>query len=171
MPKVVSWRKLRFRFDWTLTVSATICFCLGLLNLWSAVRERQFNLFAQQLSWLAGGALIFLAVASIDYRIISARQSGQWLPAVVRPWGLSLAAFRIDEGQHRHGHRPSPRRRRDLAPLQLRWLQRPLRHARPWPRHERFSPPIRVLRAGVRVTCQLTSLALWHARRVNKTAP
>ena len=49
MPKVVSWRKLRFRFDWTLTVSATICFCLGLLNLWSAVRERQFNLFAQQL--------------------------------------------------------------------------------------------------------------------------
>jgi len=71
MPKVVSWRKLRFRFDWTLTVSATICFCLGLLNLWSAVRERQFNLFAQQLSWLAGGALIFLAVASFDYRIIS----------------------------------------------------------------------------------------------------
>ena len=46
MPKVVSWRKLRFRFDWTLTVAATVCFSLGLLNLWSAVRERQFNLFA-----------------------------------------------------------------------------------------------------------------------------
>jgi rod shape determining protein RodA len=71
VPKVVSWRKLRFRFDWTLTIATTVCFCLGLLNLWSAVRERQFNLFAQQLSWLAGGMLIFLAVASFDYRIIS----------------------------------------------------------------------------------------------------
>jgi rod shape determining protein RodA len=71
MPRVVSWRKLRFRFDWTLTIAATVCLSLGLLNLWSAVRERQFNLFAQQLSWIAGGALIFLAVASFDYRIIS----------------------------------------------------------------------------------------------------
>ena len=71
MPKTVSWRKLRFRFDWTLTFAVTLCFCLGLLNLWSAVRERQFSLFAQQLSWLAGGMLLFLAVASFDYRIIS----------------------------------------------------------------------------------------------------
>jgi rod shape determining protein RodA len=71
MPKTVSWRKLRFRFDWTLTFALTLCFSLGLLNLWSAVRERQFSLFAQQLSWLAGGMLLFLAVASFDYRIIS----------------------------------------------------------------------------------------------------
>jgi rod shape determining protein RodA len=71
MPRVVSWRKLRFRFDWTLSVAAAVCIALGLLNLWSAVRERQFHLFAQQLSWLAGGTLIFLAIASFDYRIIS----------------------------------------------------------------------------------------------------
>lgn len=71
MPKVVSWRKLRFRFDWTLTVSALACIALGLLNLWSAVREKQFHLFAQQLSWLALGSLVFLAVASFDYRLIA----------------------------------------------------------------------------------------------------
>ena len=70
MPRVVSWRKLRFRFDWTLTISGLACVCLGLLNLWSAVRERQFNLFAQQLSWLAAGALIFVAMASFDYRVV-----------------------------------------------------------------------------------------------------
>ena len=64
MPKVVSWRKLRFRFDWTLTLAAAMCCSLGLVNLWSAVRERQFNLFAQQLSWIAGGALLFLAVSA-----------------------------------------------------------------------------------------------------------
>jgi rod shape determining protein RodA len=71
MPKVVSWRKLRFRFDWTLTVCALVCIGLGLLNLWSAVREKQFHLFAQQLSWLALGSLVFLAVASFDYRLIA----------------------------------------------------------------------------------------------------
>ena len=71
MPRIVSWRKLRFRFDWTLTIAAAVCMSLGLLNLWSAVRERQFNLFAQQLSWIAGGSLLFLVVASFDYRIIS----------------------------------------------------------------------------------------------------
>lgn len=70
MPRIVSWRKLRFRFDWTLTISALICISLGLLNLWSAVRERQFGLFAQQLSWLAAGALVFVVVASFDYRLI-----------------------------------------------------------------------------------------------------
>ncbi len=69
--KLVSWRKLRFRFDWTLTVAVVIVAALGLLNLWSAVRERQFHLFAQQLSWLALGALGFLVVATFDYRLIA----------------------------------------------------------------------------------------------------
>ena len=71
MARVVSWRKLRFRFDWMLTVATLVCISLGLLNLWSAVRERQFHLFAQQLSWAAVGGLLFLAVASFDYRVIA----------------------------------------------------------------------------------------------------
>ena len=71
MARVVSWRKLRFRFDWMLTVATLVCISLGLLNLWSAVRERQFHLFAQQLSWAAVGGLLFLGVASFDYRVIA----------------------------------------------------------------------------------------------------
>ncbi len=71
MLKTISWRKLRFRFDWTLTVAMLGVVSLGLLNLWSAVRERQFQLFAQQITWLAAGALIFLLVASFDYRRIA----------------------------------------------------------------------------------------------------
>jgi rod shape determining protein RodA len=69
--RVVSWRKLRFRFDWTLTAALAVVAALGLVNLWSAVRERQFQLFAQQLSWLALGGLAFLAVASFDYRLLA----------------------------------------------------------------------------------------------------
>ena len=69
--KFVSWRKLRFRFDWTLTLAVLAVVGLGLLNLWSAVRERQLHLFAQQLSWLALGAVTFLLVATFDYRLIA----------------------------------------------------------------------------------------------------
>lgn len=71
MPRIVSWKKLRFRFDWTLTGAIVAVMGLGLLNLWSAVRERQFQLFGQQLSWIALGALVFLAVASFDYRLLA----------------------------------------------------------------------------------------------------
>jgi rod shape determining protein RodA len=71
VPRIVSWRKLRFRFDWTLAVATVAVMTLGLLNLWSAVRERQFQLFGQQLSWIGLGALVFLAVASFDYRLIA----------------------------------------------------------------------------------------------------
>jgi len=71
MPRIVSWRKLRFRFDWTLTAAIVGIMALGLVNLWSAVRERQFQLFGQQLSWIGLGALVFLAVASFDYRLLA----------------------------------------------------------------------------------------------------
>src|SRR5262249_18334990 len=66
--KSVGWRKLRFRFDWTLTLSALTVVGLGLVNLWSAVHERQPSLFTQQISWLGIGAAGFLGVAAFDYR-------------------------------------------------------------------------------------------------------
>ena len=69
--KAVGWRKLRFRFDWTLTLSSLTVAGLGLVNLWSAVHERQPNLFSAQISWLGLGAAVFLAVAMLDYRIIA----------------------------------------------------------------------------------------------------
>jgi rod shape determining protein RodA len=69
--RVVSWRKVRFRFDWTLTISAAAVAALGLLNLWSAVHDRQSHLFTQQVSWLALGAAIMVGVATLDYRLIS----------------------------------------------------------------------------------------------------
>ena len=71
MARVISWRKLRFRFDWMLTTAALVVVTLGLVNLWSAVHERQSRLFTQQTSWLALGAAVFLGVASLDYRTIS----------------------------------------------------------------------------------------------------
>ncbi len=68
MPKVIAWRKLRFRFDWTLTLATLGVATLGLVNLWSAVRERQFQLFTRQISWLLMGLVMFLGAASFDYR-------------------------------------------------------------------------------------------------------
>ena len=71
MARIVSWRKLRFRFDWTLTAAAVAVASLGLMNLWSAVHDRSSGLFTQQTSWFALGTVAFLAVASLDYRTIS----------------------------------------------------------------------------------------------------
>jgi rod shape determining protein RodA len=68
--RVVSWRKLRFRFDWTLCIAALAVIAVGLLNLWSAVHERQGHLFTQQVSWLVLGVILFVGVASLDYRLI-----------------------------------------------------------------------------------------------------
>jgi rod shape determining protein RodA len=68
--RIASWRKVRFRFDWTLTMSAASVAALGLLNLWSAVHDRQGHLFTQQVSWLAVGVVIMVGVATLDYRLI-----------------------------------------------------------------------------------------------------
>src|SRR4029078_3817301 len=69
--KAVGWRKLRFRFDWTLTLSALTVAGLGLVNLWSAVHERQTNLFSPQIFRSGLGAAVFLGVAAFDYRNIA----------------------------------------------------------------------------------------------------
>jgi rod shape determining protein RodA len=51
-------------------MSAASVAALGLLNLWSAVHDRQGHLFTQQVSWLAVGAVIMVGVATLDYRLI-----------------------------------------------------------------------------------------------------
>jgi rod shape determining protein RodA len=68
--RVMGWRKLRFRFDWTLTLAALTVVGIGLVNLWSAVHDRQSNLFSQQISWLGLGVGVFLVTATFDYRTI-----------------------------------------------------------------------------------------------------
>jgi hypothetical protein len=70
--KAVGWRKLRFRFDWTLTLSALTVAALGLVNLWSAVHDRQAQpVRRSQVSWLGLGVGVFVGVATLDYRLIS----------------------------------------------------------------------------------------------------
>src|SRR5688572_22419421 len=69
--KAIGWRKLRFRFDWALTLSAATVAGMGLVNLWSAVHERRSSRFSQQIQWLGLGAAVFLGVAAFDYRNIA----------------------------------------------------------------------------------------------------
>ena len=69
--RAVGWRRLRFRFDWTLTLATCAVTTLGLVNLWSAVHDRQANIFSVQVSWLGLGVAVFLGVATLDYRTIS----------------------------------------------------------------------------------------------------
>jgi rod shape determining protein RodA len=69
--RTVAWRKLRFRFDWTLTLAMLAMVALGLVNLWSALQDRGPHLFSKQISLLALGLGVFLAVAALDYRAIS----------------------------------------------------------------------------------------------------
>jgi hypothetical protein len=116
---------LRFRFDWTLTVAMLAVAALGLVNLWSAVRERQFQLFARQVSWLAIGMVLFLGAASFDYRgsarigymlygggvalLLAVLLGASWRrrAPLVRPGGLPPAALRADEGAAHRGASPS----------------------------------------------------------------
>ncbi|MCG5054426.1 MAG: rod shape-determining protein RodA [Myxococcales bacterium] len=71
MLKVFSWRKLVFRFDWTLVLGTLVVVFLGLVNLWGSVKDQQYLLFARQLSWVGLGLVLFFVIASIDYRIIA----------------------------------------------------------------------------------------------------
>ena len=69
--QTVGWRKLRFRFDWSLMFATVALVAIGLVNLWSAVQERGPHLFSKQVSLLAVGLAVLLAVAAFDYRAIS----------------------------------------------------------------------------------------------------
>lgn len=69
--RAISWRKLRFRFDWTLTLAMLAIVGLGLVNLWSALQDRGPQLFSKQVSLFGVGFCLFLGVATLDYRTIS----------------------------------------------------------------------------------------------------
>lgn len=69
--RTISWRKLRFRFDWTLTFSMLAIIAIGLVNLWSALQNRGMHMFSKQVSLFGVGMCVFLAVATFDYRAIS----------------------------------------------------------------------------------------------------
>ena len=64
--RAISWRKLRFRFDWTLTFAMLAIVAVGLVNLWSAVQDRGPHLFSKQVSLLGLGFCVFLAIATFD---------------------------------------------------------------------------------------------------------
>lgn len=99
MVHIVSWRKLRFRFDWTLTLAMSAVAAFGLLNLWSAVRERQYQLFARQISWLAMGLALFLLAASFDYRRLAR------LGYVIYGFGITLLVAVLGAGKLAGGAR------------------------------------------------------------------
>src|SRR5512140_2341401 len=109
MARSLGWRKLRFRFDWTLTLAAASIVAMGLINLWSAVRERQSALYAQQVSWLGLGVVAFLVVATIDYRLFAR------LGYVMYGVGVSLLVGVLAFGRVVGG----ARRWFDLGPLHL----------------------------------------------------
>lgn len=109
MARAPGWRKLRFRFDWTLTLAIATVIGFGLVNLWSAVRERKAQLYAQQVSWLGLGAIAFLAVASIDYRLFA--RLGYWMYG----FGVVLLGCVLAYGKVVHG----ARRWFDLGPAHL----------------------------------------------------
>lgn len=69
-------RKLRAQFDWPLFLSVVVIIGIGLVNLYSATRVAPRGLFGQQLWWYAIGAVLFVAVAAVDYRIL---QRYAWL--------------------------------------------------------------------------------------------
>lgn len=78
-------RLLLARFDGTLAALMLALIGLGLLNLHSALKDRQPELFGKQLGWLAIGSVLFLAAASFDYRRLA--RAGYWI------YGASLAVL------------------------------------------------------------------------------
>jgi len=64
-----SMRKLRAQFDWPLAVGMLLVIGLGLVNLYSATRVAPKGLWVHQLGWYAISIVVFVLVASIDYRV------------------------------------------------------------------------------------------------------
>ena len=68
--RLSAWQRLRTRFDWILFGLIAALVSAGLLNLWSAVRDRQPGLLRAQLCWLGLGGVVFVATTLVDSRRI-----------------------------------------------------------------------------------------------------
>jgi rod shape determining protein RodA len=62
-------RKLRAQFDWPLFLPILLLTLLGLINLYSATRAAPRGLFVHQLWFFGAGAVLFVLVSAIDYRV------------------------------------------------------------------------------------------------------
>ena len=69
--KAIAWRKLRFRFDWTLTLSALTVAGLGLVNLWTAVHDARPTCSRSRSPGWAWARRCSSVVAAFDYRKIA----------------------------------------------------------------------------------------------------
>jgi rod shape determining protein RodA len=66
---ILSLRKLRAQFDWPLAGAILAIIAIGLVNLYSATSVAPRGLYSQQLGFFAGGLVVFVAAAAIDYRV------------------------------------------------------------------------------------------------------
>lgn len=62
------WKRLRSHIDWPIVLSAVAICAIGLTNLYSAT-SRSPGLFQQQIAWMAVGAIAFLVMSVLDYRV------------------------------------------------------------------------------------------------------
>lgn len=56
------------RLDWPLALAVAAITAVGILNIYSATHASRPQLYLQQFTWIAVGAVVFVAAAAIDYR-------------------------------------------------------------------------------------------------------
>ncbi len=89
-------QRLRSYFDWPLGATTMAIIAVGLVNLYSATLAVKPALFYHQLGWMAGGILLFIAVAAIDFRAFNRLAYVGWLIGV-----LSLVAvWKLGHSSH-----------------------------------------------------------------------
>jgi len=76
-------QRLRSYFDWPLGATTMAIIAVGLVNLYSATLQVRPALFYHQLGWMAGGILLFVIVAAIDFRVFNRLAYIGWLLGVV----------------------------------------------------------------------------------------
>jgi rod shape determining protein RodA len=95
-----SMRKLRAQWDWPLAVGMLLVIGLGLVNLYSATRVAPKGLWVHQLGWYAIGVVVFVVVASIDYRVYERLASWVYAACVVLLGAVFFLGHNV-KGSHR----------------------------------------------------------------------
>ena len=89
-------QRLRSYFDWPLGATTMAIIAVGLVNLYSATLAVKPALFYHQLGWMAGGIVLFIAVAAIDFRAFNRLAYVGWILGV-----LSLmAVWKLGHSSH-----------------------------------------------------------------------